>query len=203
MFDEKQLSLSRFTNSNTAGIETTGKKFGSRFTTRRGFSTVRLPFDTFRPENNKDPPLTLEEVGAFGIRFRNLGPSSSNRLLPNIFKLEVDWIKGLPSGPESDFILVSCAGQPRTNVSDNVLDALIKYKRAGEQRVRNSGLGYTIVRATNLIREPGGYKALVFDQGDRLSEGISAADVADICVRSLHQPLARNKTFEVSQVRCS
>lgn len=32
-----------------------------------------------------------------------------------------------------------------------------------------------------------------------MKDSISTADVADVCVRSLHQPLARNKTFEVSQ----
>lgn len=31
----------------------------------------------------------------------------------NRFRLEVDWIKALPGGVETDFILVSCAGTPR------------------------------------------------------------------------------------------
>ncbi len=34
-------------------------------------------------------------------------------------------------------------------------------------------------------------------QSDRITESISAADVADICLRSLHEPAARNKTFDV------
>lgn len=45
--------------------------------------------------------------------------------------------------------------------------------------------------------EPGGYRALVFDQGDRITQSISAADVADICLRALHEPEGRNKTFDV------
>jgi len=48
-----------------------------------------------------------------------------------------------------------------------------------------------------LVDEPGGYKALVFDQGDRITESVGAADVADICLRSLHETAARNKTFDV------
>jgi hypothetical protein len=28
-------------------------------------------------------------------------------------------------------------------------------------------------------------------------QGISCADVADVCLKALHDPLARNKTFEV------
>jgi hypothetical protein len=35
------------------------------------------------------------------------------------------------------------------------------------------------------------------DQGNRISQGISCADVADVCLKALHNPEARNKTFEV------
>ena len=34
-------------------------------------------------------------------------------------------------------------------------------------------------------------------QGNRITQGISCADVADVCVKSLHETAARNKTFEV------
>ena len=34
-------------------------------------------------------------------------------------------------------------------------------------------------------------------QGNRITQGISCADVADVCVKSLHDTAARNKTFEV------
>ena len=65
---------------------------------------------------------------------------------------------------------------------------MIQYKRQGETALRNSGLGYTIIRPGNLIEEPGGYKALAFDQGNRLSDTIiSCADVADVCVKVLLQ----------------
>ena len=47
------------------------------------------------------------------------------------------------------------------------------------------------------MQEPGGYRALVFDQGNRITQSVSAADVADICLRALHEPEARNKTFDV------
>lgn len=30
--------------------------------------------------------------------------------------------------------------------------------------VKNTGLGYTVIRAGPLVEEPGGYKALIFDQ---------------------------------------
>lgn len=48
--------------------------------------------------------------------------------------------------------------------------------------------------------EPGGYKALVFDQSDRITEPISAADVADICLRALHEGSARNKVRAAERI---
>lgn len=56
---------------------------------------------------------------------------------------------------------------------------------------------YTIIRPGALKEEPGGQKALVFDQGGRITQGISCADVADVCLRGLHDTTARNKSFEV------
>lgn len=38
---------------------------------------------------------------------------------------------------------------------------------------------------------------LCFDQGNRITQGISCADVADICVKALHDSTARNKSFDV------
>ncbi|GMH35168.1 hypothetical protein BSKO_03036 [Bryopsis sp. KO-2023] len=174
-------------------------KYVSRFPTRMGYSTARLPFNGFRPDTSGSPPLNLKEVTKISLRFENTGKSTSRPKPPGEFDMEVDWIKILPGGQETDYVLISCAGQPRPEMSQAMLVSMMNSKKGGETRVRNSGMGYTIIRATNLLDEPGGYKALVFDQGDRLSQGISAADVADVCVRSLHQPLARNKTFEVAQ----
>ncbi len=41
---------------------------------------------------------------------------------------------------------------------------IVEFKRKGEDTLRMSGLGYTIIRPGSLVDEPGGYKALVFDQ---------------------------------------
>lgn len=35
---------------------------------------------------------------------------------------------------------------------------------AGESVLKKTGLGYTVIRAGPLMEEPGGYKALIFDQ---------------------------------------
>ena len=69
--------------------------------------------------------------------------------------------------------------------------------RSPEAALRRSGLGYVVVRPGPLLEEPGGYRALVFDQGNRIARPISCADAADVCLKALHDPLARNKTFEV------
>ena len=143
-------------------------------------------------------------------------------------------MQALPAGQESDFILVSCAGTPVPDIDPLDQEKLITFKRRGEAALRTSGLGYTIIRPGPIIEEPGGYRALVFDQvtalclafflsspiqdpmirlnidmlsrpwlkdrylqGDRIRQSISRADVADVCLKSLHEFSARNKTFEV------
>jgi uncharacterized protein YbjT (DUF2867 family) len=116
------------------------------------------------------------------------------------FRVEVDWIKALPGGLEPDFVLVSCAGAPRPGVDPSDIARAVAAKRRGEERLRASGLGYTVVRPGPLVDEPGGYRALVFDQAERPDsrQPVSAADVADVCLRALHEPAARNKTFDLS-----
>jgi len=112
----------------------------------------------------------------------------------NAFLLEVGIIKALPGGGEPDFILVSCAG---AGLDADEADKVVPAKRAGEALLRNSGLGYTILRPGVLFEAPGGAKALLFDQGGRITEKITCADVADVCLKALHDVEARNKSFDV------
>ena len=72
----------------------------------------------------------------------------------------------MPAGSETDFILLSCAGvrAARSDIDSEVFDNIVRIKRAGEEKLRCSGLSYTIIRPGPIIDEPGGYKALVFDQ---------------------------------------
>ena len=113
----------------------------------------------------------------------------------NSFSVMVDYVKATPIGSEPDVVLVSCAG---AGISDPDLRSKVaRFKAMGEDALRSSGLGYTVVRPGPLLDEPGGSRALIFDQGDRITQSISCADVADVCLRSLHEPVARNKSFEV------
>ncbi|KAL6873635.1 hypothetical protein ACP4OV_013717 [Aristida adscensionis] len=174
------------------------KKYFARMTTKVGFCRVRVPFSAFRPVNPQDPPLDPFLVHTLTIRFepkrQRPGDGSQNSSDPRNFELILEYIKALPTGQETDFILVSCAG---SGIEPNRREQVLKAKKAGEDALRRSGLGYTIVRPGPLQEEPGGQRALIFDQGNRISQGISCADVADICVKALHDSTARNKSFDV------
>ncbi|KAL2635216.1 hypothetical protein R1flu_006695 [Riccia fluitans] len=194
-------SYSLLLETNDGEHNSVSKQYFARFSTRLGYSRIRIPFSTFRPMKPEDPPLDLFFVQSLSIRFepRRLKaaarPDGQDPRDQTSFRLVLDYIKALPGGQETDFILVSCAG---AGVEDpERRTKLVRAKQAGEAALRNSGLGYTIVRPGPLQEEPGGQKALVFDQGDRISQGISCADVADVCVKALHNPTARNKSFDV------
>uniref|UniRef100_A0A0D9VC13 NAD(P)-binding domain-containing protein n=1 Tax=Leersia perrieri TaxID=77586 RepID=A0A0D9VC13_9ORYZ len=175
------------------------KKYFARMNTKVGFCRVRVPFSDFRPVNPHDPPLDPFLVHTLTIRFepkkQRPGDSSQGAASdPRNFQLIMEFIKALPTGQETDIILVSCTG---SGIEPNRREQVLKAKKAGEDGLRRSGLGYTIVRPGPLQEEPGGQRALIFDQGNRISQGISCADVADICVKALHDSTARNKSFDV------
>ncbi|KAF5841365.1 hypothetical protein DUNSADRAFT_13233 [Dunaliella salina] len=196
----------------TCILTTDDGRYYARFPTRvNAYSSVRLPYNAFRAAQQGQPPLNSETVKHIAIRYEARRPPAvaAARAAKGLpveptgsslarFDLEIDWIKALPSGEEPDFVLVSCAGRAaRVGMSELDVERMVRAKRSGEDHLRMSGLGYTVVRPGLLVDEPGGYKALVFDQSDRITEPISAADVADICLRALHETSARNKTFDV------
>merc|ERR1719359_394682 len=125
---------------------------------------------------------------------------------PLVFNLKINWVKALPGGTEPDFVLVSATGKA---VEPDVRQTCMNAKKAAEASLRASGLGYTIVRPGPLQEVAGGQRGLVIEQstgwspgegGESVSgEAISCADVADVCIRCLHDEAAFNKTFEVSQ----
>lgn len=175
------------------------KLYFARFSTKVGFCRVRVPFSSFRPVKPDDPPMDPFLVHTMTIRFEPRrqrpveGPSGAKQDLRS-FKLILEYIKALPTGQETDFVLVSCTG---LGVEPSRREQVLKAKRDGEDSLRRSGLGYTIIRPGPLKEEPGGQRALIFDQGNRITQGISCADVADICVKALHDSTARNKSFDV------
>ncbi|KAK7349061.1 hypothetical protein VNO77_06111 [Canavalia gladiata] len=182
-----------------SGDPSQSKLYFARINTKVGFCRVRVPFSSFRPVKPDDPVLDPFLVHTLTIRFepRRQRPVEVNATMKQdlrSFKLILEYIKALPTGQETDFVLVSCSG---LGVEPSRREQVLKAKRAGEDSLRRSGLGYTIVRPGPLQEEPGGQRALIFDQGNRISQGISCADVADICVKALHDTTARNKSFDV------
>ncbi|KAM7476189.1 hypothetical protein LguiB_023432 [Lonicera macranthoides] len=178
---------------------TQSKMYFARISTKVGFCRVRVPFSSFRPVKPDDPPLDPFLVHTLTIRFEprrqrpSDAPVAANQDLRS-FNLILEYIKALPTGQETDFVLVSCTG---SGVEPGRREQVLRAKKAGEDSLRKSGLGYTIIRPGPLMEEPGGQRALVFDQGNRISQAISCADVADICVKALHDSTARNKSFDV------
>lgn len=96
-------------------------------------------------------------------------------------------------------VLVSSMGatqedHPLNRMFGNVL----RYKLAGENALRASGVPYTIVRPGGLLDEPGGRGRIVFLQGDPPMQGaIPRADVARVCVAAIGSAAAFNRTFEI------
>ena len=97
----------------------------------------------------------------------------------------------------SHFVLVSTIFVTRRDHPLNQFGRVLDWKFEGENAVRASSVPYTIVRPGGLTDEPGGRKAVVFDQGDRISGRIARADVATVCIQSLTQPGARRATVEI------
>jgi uncharacterized protein YbjT (DUF2867 family) len=74
---------------------------------------------------------------------------------------------------------------------------VIAARGRGEQALRESALGYTIVRPGWLTDDPGGRQALRLEQGDTGDGQVARADVAEAVAHALTHPEARGKTFEL------
>jgi uncharacterized protein YbjT (DUF2867 family) len=77
---------------------------------------------------------------------------------------------------------------------------VLAWRRRAEDKIRASGLDYTIVRAGFLSNAPGGRRALSITQGDlplRFRYRISRADVAEVCVAALRHRRASRAAFEM------
>jgi uncharacterized protein YbjT (DUF2867 family) len=74
---------------------------------------------------------------------------------------------------------------------------VIAARNRGEPALRESGLPYTIVRASWLTNDPGGQAAIRLEQGDTGDGSVSREDVAETVVQALSHDQARGKTFEL------
>ena len=130
-----------------------GRTFIAPFATRPGkWQIVRIPFTQFRPEvfnraynSGGDAeidavdPIDLNAIERVGIRYeaRNQSQDTSTGGAPdwmteldapsnNGFELEMEYLKALPKGEETDFVLVSCGGAGLEDGEDR--DKLVKVR---------------------------------------------------------------------------
>ncbi len=178
--------------------------------------TVRVPFSdlipVFRAKVVQNcPPINTSQVSSFQLmlsKFEYDG-ALNPKFSPGGFALQIESIKAYGGETFPRFVLVSSAGvtrpgRPGINLDEeppavrlnDQLGGILTWKLRGEDSLRSSGIPYTIIRPCALTEEPGG-KELIFEQGDNMRGKISRDDVAEICVRSLHQSNACNITLEV------
>ena len=125
-----------------------GRTFIAPFTTTGKWQIVRIPFNQFRPEvfnrafneggdkADLGPPMDLNNIQRVGIRFeaRNQssvkakgaggGPAWMTEMdspSNNSFGLALEYVKLLPKGEETDFVLLSCGGASMPEVGDGVV----------------------------------------------------------------------------------
>ena len=192
-------------------IDTDGNLFRASMRTKLGWKTQSIPWSRFVSEDVDDtmkssadvPQLDVSKIAKIGIQFRAKVNAKTSQTLEddlagatNQFSLVLEYLKANPRGEEADIVLLSCFGAGMEPGEEK--QRVVKHKKDGECALRRSGLQYAIVRPAVLSEEPSGGKALVFDQGERLTQTISCADVADVCVKSLHDSEARNRTFDVA-----
>ncbi|XP_047939567.1 protein TIC 62, chloroplastic isoform X1 [Salvia hispanica] len=134
-----------------------------------------------------------------------------------------DWegVRNLVSAVPSSvkrIILVSSVGVTKFNEipwSIMNLFGVLKYKKMGEDFVRNSGLPYTIIRPGRLTDGPytsydlntllqataGERRAVVIGQGDKLVGEVSRLVVAEACVQALDIDFTEGQIYEINSVQ--
>ena len=120
---------------------------------------------------------------------------------------QINQIDAAKSAGVQQIVLVGSMGGTDKNHFLNTMGNgnILIWKRKAEQYLIDSGVDYTIIRAGGLLDQPGGMRELVVSKNDVLltnpPEGITTsiprADVAEVVVQSLLEPIARNKAFDV------
>ncbi|KAL7151910.1 hypothetical protein ABFS83_04G062900 [Erythranthe nasuta] len=135
----------------------------------------------------------------------------------------VDWegVKNLVSALPSSLkriVLVTSVGVTKSNElpwSVMNLFGVLKYKKMGEDFVRNSGLPYTIIRPGRLTDGPytsydlntllqataGERRAVVVGQGDKLVGEVSRLVVAEACIQVLDFDFTQSQIYEINSVK--
>lgn len=102
-------------------------------------------------------------------------------------------------------VLISSAGVTKAKPGEGdfakMMYTVMSSKLEGENYLRKSGVGYTILRPVGLWDKPAGQFGIAFLQGDvPVAAMIARADVAAVAVNALNNPDAKNKTFTLFNV---
>eukprot|EP00899_Mesostigma_viride_P013008 jgi/Mesvir1/21708/Mv26565-RA.2 len=178
---------------------------------------VHIPFDRFRAvvrsTLQKDaPPLDLAAVKQMGLTLSRVEYNREDNPLfhGGPFKLQMRHISAY-SLPRPQFVLLSSAGVERSAACGSEEErkthipivqlnpgSILRWKLAGEDAVRASGLPYAIVRACGLTREEEGTAfRLQVAQGDSISGNLSRPEAAAVCAQCLQTAEVTDTTFEV------
>ncbi|KAL3621976.1 hypothetical protein CASFOL_034172 [Castilleja foliolosa] len=135
----------------------------------------------------------------------------------------VDWegvrnlVSALPSSLKR-IVLVSSIGVTKFNeLPWNIMNlfGVLKYKKMGEDFVRDSGLPYTIIRAGRLTDGPytsydlntllqataGERRAVLVGQGDTLVGEVSRLVVAEACIQALDIDFTQGQIYEINSIQ--
>jgi uncharacterized protein YbjT (DUF2867 family) len=101
------------------------------------------------------------------------------------------------------FVLLSAIGASDPQSAANKLfKGALQWRFKGEEYLRASGLGYTIVRPAGLTNGAAGEQGVKLYQGDdwkqHLRKTISRDDLALVLIESMRDPRARDATFEIA-----
>lgn len=102
----------------------------------------------------------------------------------------------------SHFVLLTAIGvTDPAHPFNKATRGALGWRLKGEDHLRASGLGYTIVRPGGLVNQPAGQQGLRIEQGDQwrplLRSTLSRDDLALVLIESLRNPAARRTTFEL------
>ncbi|QUS62567.1 SDR family oxidoreductase [Synechocystis sp. PCC 7338] len=110
------------------------------------------------------------------------------------------------AGVEHIILVGSMGGTNPDHMLNKIGDGnILLWKRKAEQYLIDSGIDYTIIRAGGLLDQPGSKRELLVGKDDQLlieppdgiPTSIPRADVAELVVRAIIEPQARNKAFDV------
>lgn len=152
---------------------------------------VKQP-DTLRPAL-KDAKGLIITIGTGGDWFGPNGPEY----------VDFGGVRNLTEAARAEgighIVLISSMGVTQIDHSLNQrFNDILLWKLLGENVLRRSGIAYTIIRPGGLKDEAGGVFGIRYGQGDTLGRGtINRADVALAAVKSLFNPVAYRKTFEI------